>query len=135
MHIKGTVEYNKQGAVTDEKFEIDTNKKETGISKGAYDAISFALFGKTVFHDIIEPEKGVPLIILEITCKEKAAYVVRQPEYIKETHFGKKYLNKELFSLKIGDVEYKSLSDEKYHDLLKECIDMSFDDFSAYCRS
>ena len=134
MFIKGIVEYNDNGAVSEEKIDMDTTMLRVGENKDLLDAVAFALYGKTIFKEIVREGKGVPLICLEIKDKGKTFYVVRKPEYIRKTAFGNKYLTKEMFSLKTEDAEYESLSDEKYYTLLKELISLSYEDFVSLCQ-
>lgn len=135
MLITGTIEYNKNGTLTEKHVGIDTSVKPSSLERDICDAVSFALYGKTVFCDIVCAETGVPLITLNIDCKGKSVYIIRQPQYLKETHFGNTYLNQELFALKTQDVEYESLSAEKYYALLGDYVDLSCDEFASYCRS
>ena len=67
MKIEGTLEYNNNGTITKETFLIDTASPSSDITRDQYDAVAYALFGKTIFQDIIKVEKGVPSIILEYT--------------------------------------------------------------------
>lgn len=132
MKIDAFIEWDWNGS--QEEASIDTSEKCSGISADVYDAISFALFGKTLFRDVVDPEKGPPFIFLTITCKGKNVCVARKPQYMRETAFGSRYLTEELFSLKTDEEDYPSLSADRYYELLKDHIDMTFDDFSAYCR-
>ena len=135
MKIKGIVEYNNNGIIMDEKFDIDTTVAAFAMSDAVADAISFALFGKTVYQPIVRAEKGVPLIVMEIIGERDSITIVRQPQYMRETAFGSRYLSKEVFSIKTEKEEYPELSSEKYFTLLSGYIDLSYDEFSAYCRS
>lgn len=135
MLITGMVTYNKNGALTEKHVGIDTSAKPSTLDHDVCDAVSFALYGKTIFGDIVRTEIGVPFITLNIDCKGKSAYIVRQPQYLKETAFGNRYLSQELFSLKTKDTEYESLSAEKYYELINDVVDMSYDEFVSYIRS
>ncbi len=119
----------------EEKASIDTSKKPSGISEEVCDAVAFALFGKTIFRDILDNKKGPPFILLTVDCKGKTVNLVRKPKYMRETGLGTQYLTKELFSLKTDNDDYPSLSAARYYELLKDHIDMTFDDFSEYCRT
>ena len=134
MLIKGIVEYNNNGAVSEEKINMDTTALRVAESKDLLDAVAFALYGKTVFQEIVRAGKGVPLISMEINDNGKTFYVVRQPEYLRETAFGNRYLTKELFSLKTEDAEYESLSAEKYFAMLKDLISLAYEDLISLCR-
>ena len=134
MIINGTVEYNNNGELTEKKICIDTGSKTIENDEYIYDAVSFALYGKTIYHNIVSSDTGVPLIILRVECKGKSAYLVRQPQYYRETHFGTRYLSKEVFSIKTETEEHDALSSEAYYKLLDKYIDMSFDEFSDYTR-
>lgn len=135
MFIKGTIEYDNNIALTQENFIIDTSKKDSDVSEYTYDAVAFSLYGKTVFHDIINDEKGLPAAFFQITCNGKTAHIARKPQYMRVTDLGTKYLTKELFSFSNEKDDYASLSAEKYYELIKDYVDMSFEDFTAYCKS
>ena len=120
--------------MTQENFIIDTSKKDSAVSEYTYDAVAFSLYGKTVFHDIINDEKGLPAAFFEITCNGKTAHIARKPQYMRVTDLGTKYLKKELFSFSNKD-NVVPLSAEKYYELIKDYIDMSFEEFTAYCKS
>ena len=134
MIITGTIEYNNNGSLSEKKVNIDTAKKNSNVSRDVYDAVAFALYGKTVFQEIVRPEKGVPMIALQITRNGKSVRIVRQPQYIRETALGSTYLTKGLFSLATEEMQYDSLSAEKYYEMIKDYIDMSYEDFSKYCK-
>lgn len=131
MKIEGIIEYNNNGAISNIDVNVDTSTSLSKVDKNVLDAISFALYGKTIFNDVIN-EKGVPLIALNI--KDKGVYVVRQPEYLRETHFGTKYLRKDVYSLRTDNEEYESLTEEKYYSLLNNYVDISYDEFVAKCK-
>ena len=135
MLIKGTIEYNNNRKLIERQVCIDTNVKSSTIDHDICDAVAFALYGKTIFSDIVSSDKGLPTVFLKIDCKEKSVYTVRRPQYQKVTHFGTKYIEQELFSLKTKDAEYKSMSDEKYYALIGDFVDLSYDEFVLYCRS
>ena len=134
MLIKGTIEYNKNGYLSEENINIDTTKKNSDVSRDVYDAVAFALYGKTIFQEIVRPERGVPLISLHITSNGKSAMIGRQPQYVKETALGSIYLTKELFSLATEETQFDSLTAEKYYEIIKAYIDMSYEEFSKYCK-
>ena len=134
MLIFGTIEYNNNGNISEERLKIDTANTDSSVSKDVYDAVAFALYGKTVFQEIVRPEKGVPMIALQITCNGESVRIVRQPQYIRETALGSTYLTKGLFSLATEEMQYDSLSAEKYYEMIKDYIDMSYEDFSKYCK-
>ena len=134
MLIVGTIEYNNNGNISEEKLRIDTANSDSSVSKDVYDAVAFALYGKTVFEEIVRPEKGVPMIALQITCNGKSVRIVRQPHYVREAALGSAYLTEELFSLATEEMQYDSLSAEKYYEMIKDYIDMSYEDFAKYCK-
>jgi len=139
MLIEGHVSYLINGEIKEETIKIDTTEQNAGISEDIADVVSFALFGKTVFRDIPREDKGIPLIILRVSCGDNEALVVRQPEYIQVTHFGSKRLSKEVFEIQDKDdpenAEAPSLSAEEYFKRLDKYMDMTYDDFRAFCRS
>ena len=135
MIIEGHVVYNKNGEINDMTMRIDTSLKGAEISEDIADAVSFALFGKTVFRDIVREDTGVPLISLIINCNGNEIIVQREPTYIRETHFGSRYTSDELFSLHINDTDYDTLPKEKYYELLNGIIDMSYDEFVAIAKA
>ena len=128
MIIKGIINYNNNGVLTDKTVEIDTDKQYQDISEDVCDAVSFALYGKTIYRDIINTDTGVPTIILSVECGGKTVYIVRQPQYIRETNFGTRYLSKEVLSLKTDQEEYESLSEDKYYKLINKYINISYDE-------
>ena len=134
MLIFGTIEYNNNGNISEERLKIDTANTDSSVSKDVYDAVAFALYGKTVFQEIVRLDKGVPMIALQITRNGKSVRIVRQPQYIRETALGSTYLTKGLFSLATEEMQYDSLSAEKYYEMIKDYIDMSYEDFSKYCK-
>ena len=134
MLIYGTIEYNNNGSITEEKLKIDTANTDSSVSKDVYDAVAFALYGKTVFQEIVRLEKGVPMIALQITCNGKSVRIVRQPQYVRETALGSTYLTKELFSLATEETQFDSLSAEKYYEIIKAYIDMAYEDYAKYCK-
>ena len=136
MIIEEHVVYNKNGETNDKTIRIDTSLKGAEISEDIADAVSFALFGKTVFRDIVREDTGVLFITLRISNCDKEAYVVRQPEYVQVTHFGSKTLNKEVFGINdksdSENTETPYLSAEEYFKQLDKYIDMKCDDFKAF---
>ena len=135
MIIKGLVEYNNNGALTEKRFEFDTTSKSAKPDYDICDAIAFTVYGKTIYQNIINPDLGVPFISINLECNGKIANVVRQPEYLRRTAFGTTYLTKEIFSIETENTEYNSLSCEKYYELLKEYVDISFDEFVSIFKS
>ena len=135
MIIKGFVEYNNNGAFKKITVDFDTEKDCSPLEANICDAIAFALYGKTIYNEIVRPEMGVPFIALNIECNSKAFYVARQPEYSRNTALGTTYLTKELFSIKTKSAEYDSLSEEKYYEVLKEYLDISFNEFVSFLKS
>ena len=134
MIIEGMIQYNNNGELTEKKICVDTGSKTIENDEYIYDAVSFALYGKTIYHNIVSSDTGVPLITLRVECKGKSAYLVRQPQYYRETYFGTRYLSKEVFSIKTETEEHEALSSEAYYKLLDKYIDMSFNEFSDYTR-
>ena len=135
MIIEGHIVYNKNGVINDKTIRIDTSLQSSEISEDIADAVSFALFGKTVFRDIVREVTGVPFISLIIDCNGNETIVQREPAYSRETHFGNRYTSEELFSLHINDTDYDKLSKEKYYELLNGVIDMSYDEFAAFAKA
>ena len=121
--------------MSEKKVNIDTAKINSNVSREICDAVAFALYGKTVFQEIVRPENGVPMIALQITCNGKSVRIVRQPQYVRDTALGSTYLTKELFSLATEEAQFDSLSAEKYYEIIKAYIDMSYEDFSKYSVS
>lgn len=134
MLINGSIEYNNNGVRAEKEVYIDTSQFTSELDHDICDAVAFALFGKTIFREIVQSDKGVPLIILNIKNKEKMAHVVRQPEFLRKTELGSTYLAKELFSIKIENVEYDSLEEKRYYELLSDYVDISYDEFSKNCK-
>ena len=133
MIVQGAIEYNNNGVLTRKNVDIDTSKNNS-CEKDVCDAISFALYGKTVFNDIISSEFGVPLIALTVENNGGVVRVTRQPQYTRITHFGTEYLSGELFILETKDAVYDSISSEKYYELMKEYADKTYEEFASYCR-
>ena len=135
MFIEGHVSYLINGEPKEERIRINTAEKSVEISEDIADAVSFALFGKTVFRDIPREDKGIPYIVLRVSCGDSEAFVVRQPEYINVTHFGSKSLNKEVFGIRDKDnpenAEAPSLSAEEYFKRLDNYMDMTYDEFET----
>lgn len=129
MIIKGVIQYNNNGKLTDKEVYIDTTIINAQIDLDVCDAVAFALYGKTVYKDIVREDIGVPFIVLDVSSGDKNVHVVRQPEYDRVTHFGTKYLAKELFALKTEKEEYDSLSSEHYYALISDYVDVSFEEF------
>ena len=135
MIIKGFVEYNNNGAFKKITVDFDTEKDCSPLEANICDAIAFALYGKTIYNDVVCHEAGVPFIALNIECNSKAFYVARQPEYMRKTDLGSSYLAKELFSLKTETKEYDSLQKDEYFNILKDYIDMPFEAFVSIIKS
>ena len=135
MKITGTIEFNNNGALSEEKVSLDTEKRDPVVNENVYEAVSFALYGKTVFHDIVRPETGVPMISLSISCGDKKVAIVRQPQYVRETAMGSNYLTKELFSFSTDDMQYGALSSETYYQMIHDYLDMSYEKFVGFCRA
>ena len=128
---KGFVEYNNNGALAKKTVDVDTELDCSKIENDICDAIAFALYGKTIYNDIVRPEVGVPFIALNIEYNSKAIYIARQPEYIRSTHFGSTYLAEGLHSIKTEAMEYDSLQEEEYFSILKDYIDITFEEFAS----
>ena len=147
MIIDGYIEYNNNGILTEKNFNIDTSIVADEKDCDICDAVSFALFGKTVFNEIVQEEKGVPTISLKIQNKGKSIEVFREPEFWQKTFFGSVYLSEEEFGittendkystneLALETGEYKPLTGEKYYALLNDYIDISYDEFVLMCKS
>ena len=73
MLIEGYVRYIINGEIEREEIRIDTSEKSAGISEDIADVVSFALFGKTVFRDIPREDKGIPYIVLSVSCGDNEA--------------------------------------------------------------
>ena len=131
MIIKGFVEYNNNGAFAKKTVDVDTESNCSKIENDICDAIAYALYGKTIYNDIVRPEVGVPFIALNIEYNSKAIYIARQPEYIRATNLGSIYLAKGLYSIKTEAMEYVSLQDEEYYSILKDYIDITFEEFAS----
>ena len=129
MKIKGLIDYESGSEV---KVSMSTEEKcGQEWEEDVFDAVSYALFGKTIFHEIINSKKGPPLIILTIESKGKEVYIVRKPQYLRVTHFGSKYLTKDICSIKTEEEEFDSLNPEEYYKMLEPFLDISYDDFAA----
>ena len=129
MIIKGMISY-EDGSVVKVTLNSEGNFGEELDTK-TRDAVSYALFGKTAFHDIIDLKKGPPLIIFSIESKGKEICIVRKPQYLRETPFGSRYLEKDICSIKTEAEEYNSLNPEEYYKMLEPFLDISYDDFTA----
>ena len=115
------------------KINLDTNDCSSN-SPLEFDLVAYALYGETIFENILRDDLGVPLIVLEIKTNKGSFSVVRQPEYLRETHFGTRYLAKEVLGYKEDQTEYPSLSKETYNELLKSKLDLSFEEFKALVK-
>ena len=133
MIIKGTLYY--KGIITvEEKFEgFDTSKKGE-VNPDVADSIAFALYGKTVFNDITKLSKGVPLIDLEIACGDKKTRVVRQPRYVAMESYGAGRPSPEQWNIQDGTPKLQTLTADEYFKRVKDCIDMDYDAFAAFCK-
>lgn len=137
MRLKGAVEYYTNGNLKEPihlKFEVDTGQKAVGVGHDICDAISFALYGKLVFRDSFDSERGFPLVILHIDCKGKKALVIRQAECYRVSPSGIKFFSGPILSVKAGDVDSDKLSSEEYDILMQNYLDLSYDEFSAFCH-
>ena len=134
MKIKGFIEYNNSASFKKITVDFDTEKDCSQTGTDVFDAIAYALYGKTIYNEIVRIEMGVPFIALNIECNSKAFYVARQPEYLRNTAPGTTYLTKELFSIKTESAEYDALSEEKYYEILKEYLDISFNEFVSFLK-
>ena len=135
MLIKGFIEYNNNASFKKIAVDFDTEKDCSQMGTDAFDAIAYALYGKTIYNEIVRPENGVPFIALNIECNSKAFYVARQPEYSRKTELGTTYLTKEILSIKTESAEYDSLSEEEYYEILKEYLDISYNEFVSFFKS
>jgi len=135
--ISGTIEYTKTtGETYEKKVQINTDEICNEKNNDILDAVAFALYGKTIFKEIVRLEPGLPFIVLTINSKNGTAVVGRKPEHYRVTHFGTEYNAKEYFSLTVNGIDYnEDLSAEQYYQLLNEYLDLSYDEFVAYCRS
>ena len=133
MIIKGTLYY--KGIITvEDKFDgFDTSKKGE-INPDVADSIAFALYGKTVFNDITKLSKGVPLIDLEIECGGKKTRVVRQPRYVAMESYGAGRPSPEQWNIQDGTPKLQTLNADEYFKRVKDCIDMDYDAFAAFCK-
>lgn len=122
------------------KFEkpvtgFDTAAKAESVDKDVADAIAFALYGKTVFEDITAPGRLVPLIDLNIECCGKKTRIVRQPRYVAMEHWGAGRPSPEQFNIQPEDApKLKTVTGDEFFKLIAGCIDMTFDEFAAWCR-
>ena len=83
MIVDGFIDYGRKGVEDDIVIYIDTSTKHN-LSNDAADAISFALFGKTVFRGILEQDKGVPVIVLKFVCDGGTVYTVTRTQRLQE---------------------------------------------------
>ena len=134
MRIEGTLEYNNNGTITKETFLIDTAAPSSDITRDQYDATAYALFGKTIFQDIIKVEKGIPVIVLEFVYREKKITVIRQPRHWYEDSMGALCPAAEKSALKTETEEYLDLTPEKYYNLLKGYLPITYHDFASLPR-
>lgn len=135
MLITGTLYYNDDGFRYEKAIEgFDTSKKADAVNQDMADAIAFALYGKTVFEDIVREGKPVPLIDLNIDCGGKKTRVVRQPRYVQEQSFGGGRPSPEQFNIQADTPKLQTVQADEFFKRVKECIDMSFDEFAAYCK-
>ena len=114
---------------------IDTAKKAEAVDKDTADAIAYALYGKTVFEEITAPGRPIPLIDLNIECGGKKTRVVRQPRYVAMEHYGAGRPSPEQYNIHAeGMPKLKTVTGNEFFELVKDCIDMTFDEFAAWCR-
>ena len=122
------------------KFEkpvegFDTAKKAEAVDKDVADAIAYALYGTTVFEEITAPGRLVPLIDLNIKRGRKTTRVVRQPRYIQGDESGRGRPSPEQYNIQLPDApKLKTVNSEEYFELIKGCIDKTFDQFAAWCK-
>ena len=134
MIIKGTLYY-KDVITIEDKFEgFDTSKKDADLDHDVADSIAFALYGKTVFTEITKLSKGVPLIDLEIECGGKKTRVVRQPRYVAMESYGAGRPSPEQWNIQDGTPKLQTLNADEYFKRVKDCIDMDYDAFAAFCK-
>ena len=76
----------------------------------------------------------MPLITLQISCNGKNIQIGRQPQYNRTTALGNTYPTTALFYFSDGRVNAESMSSEEYYGLLSKHIDMSYLEFSTYCK-
>ena len=132
MRVKGFIVYDMLEE-TRVDFDLQIDNSLATQDKAVVDAVSFALFGKTIFNDIFA-KKMVPYVILEICDGKENICLVRQPEYIRTTSMGKECLRKGVFSIKIGELEYDGLSSDKYYELLNPHLNISYEEFKSLCK-
>ncbi len=92
MIIKGFIMYDCIEGLPEKDVSIDTSKRIAACDRDVCDDVSFAMFGKTVFNDLLRKEKGVPEISLTIECKGNTVHIFRKPQYLRVTYFGTEYL-------------------------------------------
>ena len=114
---------------------IDTAKKAEGLDKDTADAIAFAFYGKTVYEDIAAPGRPVPLVDVNVECGGKKTRVVRQPRYVQGDESGRGRPSPEQFNIHTEDMpKLKTVTGDEFFKLVKDCIDMTFDEFAAWCK-
>ena len=134
MIIKGTLYY-KDVITIEDKFEgFDTSKKGADLDRDVADSIAFALYGKTVFTEITKLSKGVPLIDLEIECGGKKTRVVRQPRYVAMESYGAGRPSPEQWNIQDGTPKLQTLTADEFFKRVKDCIDMDYEEFAAFCK-
>lgn len=132
MRVKGFIVYDMLEE-TRVDFDLQIDKSLAKQDKNVVDAVSFALFDKTIFNDNFI-KKMVPCVVLEICDEKEDIYIARQPEYIRTTSMGKECLRKGIFSIKIGELEYDGLSSDKYYELLNQYLHISYEEFKSLCK-
>ncbi len=132
MRVKGFILYDMLEE-TRVDFDLQIDKSLAKQDKNVVDAVSFALFDKTVFNDNFV-KNMVPCVVLEICDEKEDIYIVRQPEYARTTSMGTKCLRKGVFSIKIGELEYDGLSSDKYYELLNPHLNISYEEFKSLCK-
>ncbi len=131
MIIEGFVDYGHRGVDDDKLIDIDTSMPPQ-LDNDAADAVSFALFGKTVFRDISQQKTGVPTVALKLLCDDAAVFLIRRPPCALQTENGV-CRHEELFSATTcRNGEIPDLSPEEYYDLLDKHFKMTYEDFVAY---
>ena len=131
MIIDGFVDYGRRGTDDDKLIDIDTSRPPQ-LDNDAADAVSFALFGKTVFRDIFQQEAGIPTVALSLFCEDVTVFLVRRPPCTRQKENGV-CRHEELFSATTcGNGEIPDLSPEEHYDLLNKHFKMTYEDFVAY---
>ena len=134
MIINGTLYY-KDVITIEDKFEgFDTSKTGAAFDPDVADSIAFALYGKTVFNEITKLSKGVPLIDLEIECGGKKTRVVRQPRYVAMESYGAGRPSPEQWNIQDGTPKLQTLTGDEFFKRVKDCIDMDYEEFAAFCK-